>query len=164
MTGMKIGYARVSTNDLDLTALRKALLALGVEDKQIFVEHGRAVAMTKGRRQGKQPKFSKTQREYLLTLHDVGERAQADIGGAVAGIPNHGVPPAPTALLLKPDTEPTATSAILRCNLRVQRVPTVRKGPLWFSYYPHRLESWPYRTILTEGISCVMGRSDMSRH
>lgn len=40
MTGMKIGYARVSTNDQDLTAQRNALLALGVEEKQIFVDHG----------------------------------------------------------------------------------------------------------------------------
>ena len=40
MTGMKIGYARVSTNDQDLTAQRNALLALGVEEKQIFRDHG----------------------------------------------------------------------------------------------------------------------------
>lgn len=40
MTGMKIGYARVSTNDQDLTAQRNGLLALGVEEKQIFVDHG----------------------------------------------------------------------------------------------------------------------------
>ena len=40
MTGMKIGYARVSTNDQDLTAQRNALLALGVEEAQIFVDHG----------------------------------------------------------------------------------------------------------------------------
>lgn len=40
VTGMKIGYARVSTNDQDLTAQRNALLAPGVEEKQIFVDHG----------------------------------------------------------------------------------------------------------------------------
>ena len=37
---MKIGYARVSTNDQDLTAQRNALVALGVEEAQIFVDHG----------------------------------------------------------------------------------------------------------------------------
>lgn len=40
MTGMNIGYARVSTNDQDPTAKRNALLALGVEVKQISVSHG----------------------------------------------------------------------------------------------------------------------------
>jgi hypothetical protein len=33
-------YARVSTNDQDLTAQRNALLALAVEERQAFVEHG----------------------------------------------------------------------------------------------------------------------------
>jgi len=37
---MKIGYARVSTNDQDLTAQRNALFALGVEEAKIFVDHG----------------------------------------------------------------------------------------------------------------------------
>ncbi len=40
MAGMKIGYARVSTNDQDLTVQRNALLGPGVEEKQIFVDHG----------------------------------------------------------------------------------------------------------------------------
>jgi len=171
MTGMKIGYARVSTNDQDLTAQRNALLALGVDEKQIFVDHGltganrvrpglreamaacragdtlvvtkldrlarslsdardiadeltakgvvlslggsthdptvpvgrllfnvlgmvaefeadlirmrtregMAVAKAKGRLKGKPPKLSKTQRKYLLTLHDAGEHTQAEL-------------------------------------------------------------------------------------
>jgi len=168
---MKIGYARVSTNDQDLTAQRNALFALGVEEAQIFVDHGltganrvrpglreamaacragdtlvvtkldrlarslsdardiadeltgkgvvlslggnshdptdpvgrllfnvlgmvaefeadlirmrtregMAVAKSKGRLKGKQPKLSKTQRTHLLTLHDAGEHTQAEL-------------------------------------------------------------------------------------
>lgn len=40
MTGMKVGYARVSTNDHDLTTRRNALVTLGVEKSQIQVDHG----------------------------------------------------------------------------------------------------------------------------
>ena len=35
-----MGYARGSTTDEDLTALRDALLKLGVEDAHIYVDHG----------------------------------------------------------------------------------------------------------------------------
>src|SRR4051794_6560158 len=40
MGGMQIGYARVSTDDQDLTAQRNALLELGVAPKRIYFDHG----------------------------------------------------------------------------------------------------------------------------
>ena len=40
MDGIRIGYARASTTDQDLTARHDALLRLGVEDAHIYVDHG----------------------------------------------------------------------------------------------------------------------------
>ncbi|SEF12496.1 Site-specific DNA recombinase [Arthrobacter alpinus] len=40
MTGLLIGYARVSTNDQDLTAQKNALLVLGVSQEKTFTDQG----------------------------------------------------------------------------------------------------------------------------
>jgi len=40
MTALLIGYARCSTDQQDLTAQRQGLVALGVADKRIYVDHG----------------------------------------------------------------------------------------------------------------------------
>ena len=40
MSGLFIGYARVSTEEQDLTAQRNGLTELGVEVERIYVYHG----------------------------------------------------------------------------------------------------------------------------
>jgi DNA invertase Pin-like site-specific DNA recombinase len=40
MSALLIGYARVSTEQQDLTVQRNGLAALGVGEKRIYVDHG----------------------------------------------------------------------------------------------------------------------------
>ena len=40
MSPLKVGYARVSTDEQDLTAQRDGLAAFGVDPKRIYVDHG----------------------------------------------------------------------------------------------------------------------------
>ena len=40
MSGLSIGYAGVPTEEQDLTAQRDGLVALGVEESRIYVDHG----------------------------------------------------------------------------------------------------------------------------
>jgi len=40
MPGLLIGYARVSTDEQDLTAQRDALTTLGVTTDRVYVDHG----------------------------------------------------------------------------------------------------------------------------
>ena len=40
VSGMKVGYARVSTSEQDLTVQRNGLLAFGVDEEHIFVDQG----------------------------------------------------------------------------------------------------------------------------
>lgn len=42
MTGLLIGYARVSTSEQDVAAQESALQALGVAPERIYVDHGRS--------------------------------------------------------------------------------------------------------------------------
>lgn len=40
MRRIKVGYARTSTNEQDLTAQKNPLLGFGVDEEQIFMDHG----------------------------------------------------------------------------------------------------------------------------
>ncbi|RCS91649.1 recombinase, partial [Brevibacterium aurantiacum] len=40
MSKIMVGYARVSTEEQDLTAQRDALASLGVEPERVYVDHG----------------------------------------------------------------------------------------------------------------------------
>jgi DNA invertase Pin-like site-specific DNA recombinase len=50
MAAVKIGYARCSTDEQDLTAQRQFLVVLGVAEERIYLDHG--VTGTKRNRPG----------------------------------------------------------------------------------------------------------------
>lgn len=60
MTGHLIGWARVSTNDHDLTAQKNTLAG-------------------KGRHRGKQPKLSRTKEAHQVTVHRAGRHTTVDL-------------------------------------------------------------------------------------
>jgi DNA invertase Pin-like site-specific DNA recombinase len=105
MNELLVGYARVSTEQQDLTSQRNGLHALGVGDDRIYVDHGlrllfnvlamvaefeadlirmrtregMKIAKAKGRLRGKQPKLKLNQAKHLLELHDLGTYTQAEL-------------------------------------------------------------------------------------
>jgi DNA invertase Pin-like site-specific DNA recombinase len=67
MNELLVGYARVSTEQQDLTAQR------------LRTREGMKVAKAKGRLRGKQPKLKPNQAKHLLELHDSGSYTQAEL-------------------------------------------------------------------------------------
>jgi len=81
---MKIGYARCSTDKQDLTAQTQALLDLGVKaDRADLIRHrtreGMAIARSKGKLRGKQPKLSDRQQQELARMHNTGEYSISEL-------------------------------------------------------------------------------------
>ena len=78
MAPLCIGYARVSTDEQDLTAQRDALTGLGVSAERIYVDHGLMGTKAKGRLRGKQSQ--PRQEAHLVALHRAGEHRTAELG------------------------------------------------------------------------------------
>lgn len=89
---MKIGYARCSTDDQDLTAQTDALTKLGVDEANLYIDHG--YTGTNRRRPGLDQALAAASRpgdELVVTKLDRLARSVPDARNIVAGLTTKGV-------------------------------------------------------------------------
>jgi hypothetical protein len=79
MPGLNVGYARVSTDQRDLTAQRDGLHALGVQAERIYVDHG--LTGTNRERPGLQQALAACRCSSRPGSVRVGERDADEFGG-----------------------------------------------------------------------------------
>src|SRR5659263_260947 len=91
MSGLLIGYARVSTNEQDLTAQRAALAGLGVVSERIYVDHG--LTGTNRRRPGLNEALAACRKGDVLVVAKLDRLARSlpDARDIVADLPRRGV-------------------------------------------------------------------------
>lgn len=77
MSGLLIGYARVSTDEQDLTAQHDALAARGVAPERIYVDHG--LTGTNRARPGLREALGPRQKAHLVALHHAGTHTSAEL-------------------------------------------------------------------------------------
>jgi hypothetical protein len=81
MAPLLIGYARVSTDEQDLTAQREASAALGVNSERMYVDHG--LTGTSPDRPGPREALAacrEGEEAHLVALHRAGEHSGAEVG------------------------------------------------------------------------------------
>jgi len=91
MSGLLIGYARVSTNEQDLTAQRDALAGLGVDPERIYVDHG--LTGTNRRRPGLNEALAACRKGDVLVVAKLDRLARSlpDARDIVADLTRRGV-------------------------------------------------------------------------
>lgn len=91
MSGLLIGYARVSTNEQDLTAQRAALAGLGVVSERIYVDHG--LTGTNRRRPGLNEALAACRKGDVLVVAKLDRLARSlpDARDIVADLTRRGV-------------------------------------------------------------------------